>query len=65
MDTEPVKLTDEPIQSDKIAHPATEQDETRDAKFGLLKITRPLDINPDEQGGDPYNSTGRFSRIKD
>ena len=35
------------------------------SKVGLLRITRPLDISMDDQGGDPYNSTGRFTRRED
>ena len=65
MDNAPVKLPNDPIRTDKIAHDSADQDKCRDAKFGLLEITRPLGMNPDEQGGDPYNSSGRFSRIKD
>lgn len=31
------------------------------ARVGLLRITRPLSVM-DDTGGDPYNSTGRFTR---
>ncbi len=65
MDTTPTKLRNDLTHPETAAPRTDDGDETRDAKFGLLKITRPLDINPEEQGGDPYNSTGRFSRIKD
>ncbi len=33
-----------------------------DAEYGKVKLVKPLDISSDDPGGDPYNSTGRFSR---
>lgn len=60
--------------SQAIAEQRAKQSEAEDedsARVGLLRITRPLDISSDEQdgsseelGGDPYNSTGRFTRSK-
>ena len=65
MDTAPAKSRDDQAKPDKAPPQATNGDVTRDDTYGLLKITRPLDLNSEDQGGDPYNSTGRFTRIKD
>lgn len=68
MNTSPAKQshldTPEAV-AEQRAQQRVEPDDREDAsQVGLLRITRPLDINSDELGGDPYNSTGRFSRIK-
>jgi hypothetical protein len=47
------------------AQQRVERDKGEDSsRVGLLRITRPLDIM-DDTGGDPYNSTGRFTRKQD
>ena len=63
MDTADAKAREREARPETAPH-AADPDDTRDSKFGLLKITRPLDLNAEDQGGDPYNTTGRFTRIK-
>ena len=33
------------------------------AEYGKVRLKKPLDLNLEDTGGDPYNSTGRFSRV--
>ncbi len=72
MNTEPAKHDDaeeretpQAIAEQRTKHSPATADGEDSARVGLLRITRPLDITSDDMGGDPYNSTGRFTRKED